>query len=432
MLANVLAPRLARLNIFYGWIVVAVTFVTMLTTAGAMGLPGALIIALHSDFGWDVGEISSALALRLALFGLIGPFAAALIDRYGVRNIVLTAVSLLVIGLLSALVMTDLWQLIVMWGVVVGVGTGLTAVVLGAIVSSRWFTKHRGLVLGMLTASNATGQLVFLPIAAWLVTHVGWRAALIPSIAGLGLAAVLVVLFLRDRPADLGLLPLGDTVAPATPAPARQPAIANAIGALVEGSRSSTFWILAATFFVCGLSTNGLIQTHFISLCSDFGMPEVEAASTLAMMGAFDFVGTILSGWLSDRYDNRWLLFWYYGLRGLSLLYLPSSTFSLYGLSLFALFYGLDWIATVPPTVKLAANTFGREKAGLMFGWIFAAHQIGAATAAFGAGLTRSALATYLPAFYIAGAMCLIAALIALAIRRGPTADLRHPKPVPA
>ena len=432
MLANVLAPRLARLNIFYGWVVVAVTFVTMLITAGAMGLPGALILALHKDFGWDVGQISSALALRLALFGLIGPFAAALIDRYGVRNIVLTAVSLLVIGLLSALVMTDLWQLIVMWGVVVGVGTGLTAVVLGAIVSSRWFTRHRGLVLGMLTASNATGQLVFLPVAAWLVTHVEWRAALIPSIAGLGLAAVLVVLFLRDRPADLGLLPLGDTVAPATPAPARQPAIANAIGALVEGSRSSTFWILAATFFVCGLSTNGLIQTHFISLCSDFGMPEVEAASTLAMMGAFDFVGTILSGWLSDRYDNRWLLFWYYGLRGLSLLYLPSSTFSLYGLSLFALFYGLDWIATVPPTVKLAANTFGREKAGLMFGWIFAAHQIGAATAAFGAGLTRSALATYLPAFYIAGAMCLIAALIALAIRRGPTADLRHPKPVPA
>jgi sugar phosphate permease len=432
MLANVLAPRLARLNIFYGWIVVAVAFVTMLTTAGAMGLPGALIGALHSDFGWDVGEISSALALRLALFGLMGPFAAALIERYGVRNIVLTAVSLLVVGLLSALVMTKLWQLIVMWGVVVGVGTGLTAVVLGAIVSSRWFTRHRGLVLGMLTASNATGQLVFLPVAAWLVTHVGWRAALIPSIGGLVLAAALVVLFMRDRPADVGLLPLGDTVAPAAPPPARQPAIANAIASFMEGSRSSTFWILAATFFVCGLSTNGLIQTHFISLCSDFGMPELEAASTLAMMGAFDFVGTILSGWLSDRYDNRWLLFWYYGLRGLSLLYLPSSTFSLYGLSLFALFYGLDWIATVPPTVKLAANTFGREKAGLMFGWIFAAHQIGAATAALGAGFTRSALATYLPAFYVAGAMCLVAALLALAIRRGPKAEMRRPSPVPA
>jgi sugar phosphate permease len=432
MLAEILAPRLARLNIFYGWIVVAVTFLTMLTTAGAVGLPGALIIPLNKEFGWDVGAISSALALRLALFGLMGPFAAALVERYGIRKVVLTAVSLIGVGLLSALVMTELWQLVVMWGVVVGIGTGMTAAVLGAIVSSRWFTSHRGLVLGMLTASMATGQLVFLPFAAWLVTHVSWRMALIPSLVGLGLAAVLVLLFMCDRPADVGLLPLGDKVAPVAPASARRPAIAQAFQSLAEGSRSSTFWILAGTFFVCGLSTNGLIQTHFISLCADFGMPEVEAASTLAMMGAFDFVGTILSGWLSDRFDNRWLLFWYYGLRGLSLLYLPSSTFSLYGLSLFALFYGLDWIATVPPTVKLAANTFGREKAGLIFGWVFAAHQIGAATAAFGAGFARSEFATYLPAFYAAGGMCLVAALLALAIRRGPSADLRRPSPVPA
>jgi MFS family permease len=432
MLATFLAPRLARLNIHYGWVIVAVTFLTALTTAGAMGLPGALILSLHKDFGWDVSEISSALALRLALFGLMGPFSATLMERYGVRNIVLAAVTLLIIGLLSALVMTRLWQLVVMWGVVVGVGTGLTAVVLGAVVSSRWFTAHRGLVLGMLTASTATGQLVFLPLAAWLVAHVGWRFALIPSIVGLVTAAMLVVLFMRDRPSDVGLLPLGDTTAPAVPPAPRRPAIAQAFGALAEGSRSTTFWILFATFFICGLSTNGLIQTHFIALCADFGMPEVEAASTLAMIGAFDFVGTILSGWLSDRFDNRWLLFWYYGLRGLSLLYLPSSTFSLYGLSLFALFYGLDWIATVPPTVKLAANSFGREKAGVVFGWIFAGHQIGAATAAFGAGFARSEFATYLPAFYTAGAMCLVAALLALIIRRGPRADTRRPSPVPA
>jgi MFS family permease len=432
MLATFLAPRLARLNIHYGWVIVAVTFLTALTTAGAMGLPGALILSLHKDFGWDVSEISSALALRLALFGLMGPFSATLMERYGVRNIVLAAVTLLIIGLLSALVMTRLWQLVLMWGVVVGIGTGLTAVVLGAVVSSRWFTAHRGLVLGMLTASTATGQLVFLPLAAWLVAHVGWRFALIPSIVGLVTAAMLVVLFMRDRPSDVGLLPLGDTTAPAVPPAPRRPAIAQAFGALAEGSRSTTFWILFATFFICGLSTNGLIQTHFIALCADFGMPEVEAASTLAMMGAFDFVGTILSGWLSDRFDNRWLLFWYYGLRGLSMLYLPSSTFSLYGLSLFALFYGLDWIATVPPTVKLAANSFGREKAGVMFGWIFAGHQIGAATAAFGAGFSRSEFATYLPAFYVAGAMCLVAALLALAIRRGPRVDARRPSPVPA
>jgi MFS family permease len=433
MLADLIAPRLARLNIHYGWIVVAVTFVTMLTTAGAMGLPGALILSLNKEFGWEVSAISAALALRLALFGLMGPFSAALMERYGVRNIILTAIALLIIGLLSALAMTQIWQLVLMWGIVVGLGTGLTAVVLGAVVSSRWFTTHRGLVLGLLTASSATGQLVFLPLAAWLVSHVGWRFALIPSLAGLGVAALLVFLFMRDRPSDVGLLPLGDTVAPAPPPPtARKPAVAQALGALAEASRSGTFWILFATFFICGLSTNGLIQTHFISLCADFGMPEVQAASALAMMGAFDFVGTILSGWLSDRFDNRWLLFWYYGLRGLSLLYLPSSTFTLYGLSLFALFYGLDWIATVPPTVKLAANTFGREKAGMMFGWIFAGHQLGAATAAFGAGFSRTEFATYLPAFYIAGAMCLVAALLALAIRRGPRVEIKRASPVPA
>lgn len=338
MLARSLAGYLAARGIFYGWVVVATAFLTMLTTAGAMGLPGALIVPLGKEFGWDTGEISSALAIRLALFGLMGPFAAALIERYGVRNVVLTAVALISGGLIGATMMTQLWQLMVLWGIVVGVGTGLTALVLGAIVSSRWFTTHRGLVLGMLTASSATGQLVFLPLAAWLVEHVGWRWALIPSVAGLALAGLTVVLFMRDRPEDIGILPLGESMSTSRP-PARQAAVSEAFGALFLASRTSTFWILAATFFICGLSTNGLIQTHFISLCADFGMPQVEAAQALALMGIFDFFGTILSGWLSDRYDNRWLLFWYYGLRGLSLLYLPSSTFSLYGLSLFALFY---------------------------------------------------------------------------------------------
>ena len=184
---------------------------------------------------------------------------------------------------------------------------------------------------------------------------------------------------------------------------ATAPAFGRAFSVLGDISTSATFWILAATFFICGLSTNGLVQTHFISLCVDFGMPAVAAASTLAMMGVFDFFGTIASGWLSDRYDNRALLFWYYGLRGLSLLYLPFSAFSFYGLSLFGAFYGLDWIATVPPTVRLSARAFGKEKAGVAFGWIFAAHQLGAATAAFGAGLSRSVLASYLPAFFAAG-----------------------------
>jgi len=393
--------------------------VTMLVTAGAMGLPGALIQPLGKEFGWDIGEVSSALALRLALFGLMGPFAAAFIERYGVRNIILVAIGLIASGLLLALSMTQLWHLIALWGVVVGIGTGLTALVLGAIVSSRWFSERRGLVLGILTASSATGQLVFLPFAAWLVEHAGWRTALVPSLVGLIVVGVLVALFMRDRPADVGLLPYGARSNDVADGGSQShSAVQQAFAVLGLAARHPTFWILFATFFICGLSTNGLIQTHFIPLCTDFGMPPVEAAYTLALMGVFDFVGTIASGWLSDRYDNRWLLFWYYGLRGLSLIWLPFSTFTLYGLSLFALFYGLDWIATVPPTVKLTATTFGRQNAGIVFGWVFAGHQIGAATAALGAGLTRSQLLTYLPAFFAAGAACLVAALLVLVIKR--------------
>ncbi|MGA2795681.1 MAG: MFS transporter [Roseiarcus sp.] len=422
MFAQALAQRLSRHGVHYGWVIVAVIFLTSLTTAGAVGVPGALILPLSREFGWNTAEISSALAVRLVLYGLMAPFAAALIERYGVRRVVLTAIALIVAGLLLALVMNRAWHLVVLWGFVVGVGTGLTALVLSAIVSTRWFSERRGLVLGVLTASSATGQLLFLPLAAWLVEHFGWRYALAPSVIGLLLAGALVTLFVRDRPSDVGLAPYGEA-APApgeTLSPPPAPAFGRAFSVLGEISQNRTFWILFATFFICGLSTNGLVQTHFIALCADYGMPAVAAASTLAMMGVFDFFGTIASGWLSDRFDNRALLFWYYGLRGLSLLYLPYSAFTFYGLSLFGAFYGLDWIATVPPTVRLSARAFGKERAGVAFGWIFAAHQLGAATAAYGAGLSRSVLLSYLPAFFAAGVMCLVAAAIVWLIRPSP------------
>jgi predicted MFS family arabinose efflux permease len=271
----------------------------------------------------------------------------------------------------------------------------------------------------VLTASSATGQLAFLPLAAFLVERAGWRSALFPSILGLALASILAVLFLRDHPSNLGIAPFGSTQAvPQKPAD-RGNAFRQAFAILLESTQSTAFWILFGTFFICGLSTNGLVQTHLIPFCADFGLPPVEAATLLAMMGAFDFVGTIVSGYLSDRFDNRLLLFTYYGLRGLSLLALPSSTFTLYGLSVFAMFYGLDWIATVPPTVKLCQANFA-GKSSVVFGWVFAAHQMGAATAAFGAGFSRSALSTYLPAFYTAAAACLVAALASLMIGRTP------------
>ncbi len=431
MLSQPVADWLGKRGVHYGWVIVAITFVTMLVTAGCMGLPGALILPLGQEFGWNTAQISSALALRLVLFGLMGPFAAALIERYGVRNIVLTAMLTIAAGLVLALVMTQVWHLLVFWGLIVGIGTGLTAMVLGAIVSGRWFTKRRGLVLGMLTASSASGQLVFLPLAAWIVEHAGWRAALLPSIGGLAFVALLILLFMRDRPADVGLAPFGEAVgSPAVSAPPVQAPVRRAFTVLREAVQHRAFWLLFGSFFICGLSTNGLIQTHFISLCADFGLPEVPAASALAMMGAFDLVGTVASGWLSDRFDNRWLLFWYYGLRGLSLLYLPSSTFTLYGLSLFAVFYGLDWVATVPPTVRLTGSIFGRERAGVIFGWIFAAHQLGAATAALAGGLSRTEWSTYLPAFYGAGAACLVAALASIAVQRPrPAQGVLQPRP---
>jgi MFS family permease len=345
-------------------------------------------------------------------------------NRYGLRNVTLAALLIVGSALVASLAMTKVWHLILLWGVVIGIGTGMTALVLGATIAARWFSARRGLVVGILTASVATGQLVFLPLLASVTERMGWRIALLLVCAMLALAAFAVLLVMRDRPSDVGLRPFGDQGKEPLPAPppSNAPIAAAALSALADAAGTRVFWILFATFFICGASTNGLIQVHLIPMCLDFGIPQVQAASLLAAMGVFDFFGTILSGWLSDRYDNRWLLFWYYGLRGLSLLMLPFTDFSFYGLSLFAMFYGLDWIATVPPTVRLTAQRFGPERANLVFGWIFTGHQLGAACAAFGAGLSRTMLATYLPAFFIAGALCVVAALIALAISRTPKA----------
>ncbi|HWT72666.1 MAG TPA: MFS transporter [Oxalicibacterium sp.] len=420
MYAQAFATWLQRRNIHFSWIVVAITFMTMLTSSAALGLPGALLQPLGREFGWNTDQISTALAIRFILYGLIGPFAAILMERIGLRRVICIALTLVAACLLLSTQMTQLWHLFALWGLVLGFGTGMTALVLGAVVANRWFETRRGLVIGMLTASAATGQLIFLPAAAWLIEHHGWRMAVIPVFCSCALTAVLAFLFIRNRPQELGMAAYGaaaDAGVPAPMSPSRM-TMWEPLRMLADASTSRTFWILAGTFFICGLSTSGLIQTHFISLCGDYGLSAVPAASVLAMMGAFDFVGTILSGYLSDRYDNRKLLFWYYGLRGLSLFWLPHSTFTLYGLSLFALFYGLDWIATVPPTVKLAGTAFGRERAGMVFGWIFAAHQLGSATAAYGAGLTRTLLLTYTPALYAAGAACLFASLIIFMIRK--------------
>ncbi|WP_457334060.1 MFS transporter [Rhizobacter sp. P5_C2] len=424
MLSHRISTSLGRRGIHYAWVIAAVTFFAMLTTSAALGLPGAMMQPLSKEFGWTTDQLSSVFAVRFALFGLLGPFAAIFIARFGLPRIMVAAASLIAVAMVLATGITQLWQLFLLWGLMLGCGTGLTALVLGAMVANRWFTANRGLVVGMFAASTATGQLIFLPLAAWIIEHHGWRYAVIPIFIACVIVAALVTFFMRNHPSELGLLSLGEPEGTAVP-PVPAAAPLNFLGpfkVLREASRNRTFWILAASFFICGLSTNGLLQTHFISLCSDNGLSAVPAASVLSMMGAFDLVGTTLSGYLSDRYDNRKLLFWYYGLRGLSLFWLPYSTFTLYGLATFAMFYGLDWIATVPPTVKLAAQEFGKERAGMIFGWVFASHQLGAAVAAYGAGLTRTLLLTYNPALFAAGAACLVAAVSVLLIRRQATA----------
>jgi sugar phosphate permease len=420
MFAQAVSLALHRRGIHYGWVVAGVTFVAMLTTSAALGLPGAMLLPLSKEFGWSTDQLSSVFAVRFALFGLLGPFAAMFISRFGLRRVMVAASTFIALSLALATGVTALWQLFVLWGVLLGIGTGLTALVLGTMVASRWFTARRGLVVGVLAASTATGQLIFLPIAAWLIEHVGWRYAVIPVFVACVIVAGLVLLFMQNGPKDVGLRAYGEPEgsAPTASGPPIPFSFMAPFTVLAEAAANRTFWILAASFFICGLSTNGLVQTHFISLCGDNGLGIVPAASVLSMMGVFDLVGTTLSGYLSDRFDNRKLLFWYYGLRGLSLFWLPYSTFSLYGLSVFAMFYGLDWIATVPPTVKLAAQAFGKERAGLVFGWVFAAHQLGAAGAAYGAGLTRTLMLTYNPALFAAGASCLVAAVIVLSIDR--------------
>jgi len=355
----------------------------------------------------------------------MGPFAAALVEQLGARRTMLFAVGLVASGVALTTLMTQPWQLILLWGFVVGSGTGMTALALGATVVNRWFTDRRGFAMGILTASSATGQLIFLPVLAKLVEDHGWRFAAFTVVA-LGLLTLPVIaILMRNHPHDVGVNRLGEPGVAEAPLRAGGNPARLALSTLFLAMRSRDFWLLFGSFFICGLSTNGLIGTHLIPACFDHGIPEVRAAGLLAVIGAFDFVGTLVSGWLSDRWNNRLLLFWYYGLRGLSLLYLPFSfDISFYGLSLFAIFYGLDWVATVPPTVRLTADAFGRERASVVFGWVFCGHQLGAATAAFGAGLIRTDLGDYLLAFVIAGAFCLLASLMVLGVGRRSRGEL--------
>ncbi len=401
----------------YAWIVVGVTFVALLASAGLRSAPGVLMTPLHATFGWDRSLISLAAAIGILLYGLVGPFAAALMQTFGIRRTMITGLALMSVSTALSLLMREPWQYILTWGISSGLGTGMVASVLGAAVANRWFTSNRGLVVGILSASTATGALIFLPVIAALAQTFGWQAVAI-AVSGLTAAILpLVIVLMPETPADIGLTPFGATeAAPPLAGGRAADSVRLAFSALGRASRTPAFWLLFGTFFVCGLTTNGLVGTHLISFCADKGMAIVAAAGLLALMGVFDLVGTTASGWLTDRHDPRKLLFVYYSLRGLSLMALPFLDFDVVSLSIFAVFYGLDWIATVPPTVRLATETFGDAEAPIVFGWIALGHQAGAATAAFGAGLLREVQGSYLQAFVTAGLFAVAAAIAAVLI----------------
>ena len=411
------------------WIAAAVTFLTLVATAGVRSAPAVLMVPLETAFGWSRTQISLAVSVNVLLYGFTAPFAAALMERFGIRRVVMAALTMIGSGAALTVFMTAPWQLVLLWGVVVGVGTGSMALVFAASVANRWFVERRGLVMGLLTAATASGQLVFLPGLSMLAMSVGWRSVSLTVAAGALVMVPVIWMFLREGPAEVGQLPYGA-------APDWQPAARSegnaawlALLTLRDAAKVRDFWYIAGSFFVCGLSTSGLIGTHFIPAAHDHGMPEVAAAGLLALVGVFDVVGTIFSGWLTDRFDARRLLFVYYLLRGISLFLLPSVLFSTVELStlVFVVFYGLDWVATVPPTVLLCRRVLGRERGTVVYGWVFAAHQVGGSIAALGAALLRVQFGNYALAFYGSGLLCVVTAYFVLQIAREvPAGQLRR------
>jgi MFS family permease len=400
------------------WVVAGITFLTLIASAGTRSAPSVLIVPLEESFGWGRDEISFAIAVNVLLFGLVAPFAAALMERFGIKKVVMTALSVVGTGSALTIFIQKPWQLVALWGVVVGIGTGSMALVFAASIANRWFVKNRGLVIGGLTAATATGQLIFLPGLSTLAINIGWQSVSIAVSLSCFVMVPIIGLFMYERPSSAGVTPYGAPLDWVEPIQNKQNAGRVAIDSLKQALKVRNFWYLAGSFFVCGLSTNGLIGTHFIPAAHDHGMMEVAAASLLALVGVFDVIGTLFSGWLTDRIDPKKLLFFYYLLRGVSLFLLPSILFSTIHPStlVFVIFYGLDWVATVPPTILLCRTVLGPERATVVYGWVFAAHQIGGSIAALGAGIARVKFGDYSLAFYTSGFLCVITAMAVLKI----------------
>ncbi|MEH7387813.1 MFS transporter [Bacillus sp. JJ1521] len=408
-------------SIHYSWFILAITFFSIIVAGIVISSSGVFIDPLENEFGWDRSIIALAFATSLFLYGISGPFMAALLEVIGLKKMMIISMATLLTGIILTFIMNQSWQMIIIWGVIIGLGASLFLTVVSPYVANHWFEKRRGLAVGILTASTATGQLILLPVLANIINNYSWRWAIGLIMILCFIMLIIILLFMKNTPKDVGILRYGleEELQERTKGEKENP-IVLAFNGLLEAVRVKEFWLLAGSFFICGLSTSGLIGTHFVSYCISFGVPLVTAASFLSFMGIFNLVGTTLSGWLSDRFDNRWLLFWYYGLRGASLVLLPYALIegSMTMLVIFTVFYGLDWIATVPPTISISRQIFGSKKSGIIYGWIFASHQAGAALAAYGGGLIYKFFNTYTWAFFLAGVFCLLASLFVIIIKK--------------
>ena len=418
MLAPYFNQILSRAGIHYGWVMVVLVFLMTVFSSSIASTPQIIILPITQEFGWQISDVSNAIGVMFVVLACFAPFSGALILKIGIKNVVFLAMGLNMIGLGLTVFAFERWHLIFTVGVFLGAASGIIGLGLAATVATRWFVKNRGLVVGVLTAAFAAGQLVFVPLMAWITTVADWRFALVLPLSGAFIAAVLFLLFSKNWPAEMQLAPYGETEIFEPPADNGKSVVFTSFSVLADATKHPAFWILSGTFFICGLSSSGIVGQHFIPFCADNNIGIIAASSYLAVMGVFNFIGTLGSGWLSDRYDNYKLLMWYYGLRALSLLYLPFSGFEFYALILWAVFFGLDFVATVPPTVRLTSRYFGTVNGPILFGWIFAAHQLGSAMAASTAGWSRDILATYVPSFLAAGVFSMVALLMIIVFKR--------------
>ena len=416
-------------RLHYSWFILAITFFSIIVAGIVISSSGIFIDPFEKEFGWDRSVIALAFAISMFLYGISGPFMAALLNVMGLKKMMIASMATLLTGVILTFIMNQTWQMIIIWGLIIGLGSSLFLTVLSPYVANHWFEKRRGLAVGILTASTATGQLILLPVLAAIIDHYSWRIAIGLIMILSFIMLTIIFLFMKNTPKDIGILPYGleEEIQESNEGQQENP-IVIAFNGLFEAVKAKEFWLLSGSFFICGLSTNGLIGTHFVSYCISFGVPLVTAASFLSLMGVFNLVGTTLSGWLSDRFDNRWLLFWYYGLRGASLVFLPFALTkgSLTMLVIFTVFYGLDWIATVPPTINISRQIFGINKSGIVYGWIFASHQVGSAVAAYGGGLIYKFFNTYTWAFFLAGVFCLLASLFVIIIKKQQASQLSN------